>query len=151
MKWRIHLLLFCRFRQKQPVVRCDESKHLITTPAPQFQLLLSSPLLLCCLFCWVIAPRPLLAVNPVLSGWETTRKLVKNTSLWIKPKGHSEMDKALTCHTGGMGRNPDTIEDFFNSEKIISSHILSGSPTRRALSLPMAWSNPGNRNLLKER
>ena len=28
------------------------------------------------------------------------------------PKGHSTMDKALACHTGGQCLNPDETKDF---------------------------------------
>ena len=40
------------------------------------------------------------------------------------------MDKALTCHAGGQGSNPDkTKEDFFCLEKIqIFAPISSGTP-----------------------
>ena len=31
------------------------------------------------------------------------------------PEGHSTMDKALACLTGGPGLNLDMIKDFFNS------------------------------------
>ena len=29
------------------------------------------------------------------------------------PKGHSAMDKALTCHTGGRGLNPGQDQDQY--------------------------------------
>ena len=28
------------------------------------------------------------------------------------PEGHSAMDKALACHAGGQGLNPDITKDF---------------------------------------
>ena len=40
------------------------------------------------------------------------------------------MDKALACHAGGQGSNPDTIKGF-------SVPILSGTPAMCSLSLTM--------------
>ena len=46
------------------------------------------------------------------------------------PEGYSAMDEAVDCRTGGLGSNPNTNKDFFNSDKIISAPILSGTPYR---------------------
>ena len=54
------------------------------------------------------------------------------------------MDKALACNTHGPGSNLDTTKDFFNSEKLISTPIFSGTPEEFTLSLPKTWSNPEN-------
>ena len=52
--------------------------------------------------------------------------------LWPKscfmPEGHSTMDKALACHTGVWGLNPDTT-------KVDSAPILLGTPAMCTLSL----------------
>ena len=61
------------------------------------------------------------------------------------PKGHSAMDKALACHTGGQCLKPGWNQRFFNSEKIIGAPIILYTP---AASLPMTWSNPWNRWLV---
>ena len=55
------------------------------------------------------------------------------------------MDKVLACHTGGQDLIPDVIKDIFDSEKIIRTPILLGTPAECTLSLPMARSNPVNR------
>ena len=57
---------------------------------------------------------------------------------------HIKIDKALACHTGVQVQNLDTTQDF-------SAPILSGIPAMCTISLPMAWSNHGNRGEIKER
>ena len=49
-----------------------------------------------------------------------------------EPKGHSAMDKTLTCHSGGQGSNPDTTN-------VYSAPILSGTlPCALSLSLSLS-------------
>ena len=60
---------------------------------------------------------------------------VFNRCLPMAPKGHMGMDNA---HAGLIGSNPDTTKDLFNSEKIISAPILSGTSDISTLCLPMA-------------
>ena len=45
----------------------------------------------------------------------------------MQPEGHSTMDNALACHTGGPGSNPVTT-------KVYSAPILSGIPAMCTLS-----------------
>ena len=46
----------------------------------------------------------------------------------MMPEGHSAMDKALACHTGGWGSNPDMTKVY---------SILSGTPAMCTLSHTM--------------
>ena len=69
----------------------------------------------------------------------------------LKPEGHSTMDEELACHAGRQGSNLDTAKDYFNSEKNISTPILSSTPAVFSLSLPMAWSNSETGDLCQDR
>ena len=48
----------------------------------------------------------------------------------LKPKGHSTMDTALACHSGGRGLNPG-ITKYFNTP------VLLGTPITCTLSHTM--------------
>ena len=55
---------------------------------------------------------------------------------------------ALPFHTGSWGLNLNTTKDFFNSEKINSAPILSGTPATCTHTLSLSQeSNPDRVNL----